>query len=331
MPAPIRALQTAQVGLESTRGTLVAATSILDMDAGGIDIVRNPNIIRVRQSGSLATSHRSYVGRDQIELNVKGTFSYDWAPWWFNLALGPLTTGTGAGANKTWTFGSSVISDSADTVKSASIEVSGTDGPPTDYKVAGCVLTKLSLSIAQDRPWTYDATFVGQAVTTGTKTAALSRLASIKDVLGTGTKVYIDTASAFGTTQKTGVVVSGDIEITLGAEARYTLDGSRGATRIAQVGNRQISAKLVVEYGAQTEYTAAHAATAQRLRVEAVGDTLGTGTYKCTLDIPGTWDALTFGDDSGVITQELTLMGQYDATPAADINAVVITSGSTLP
>lgn len=331
MAAPISALQTAQVGLESTRGTLVAASSILDMDSAGIEINRDPNMIRIRNSGSLASSHRSYPGRDTVEITVSGTWSYDWAPWWFNLFLGPLAAGTGAGANKTWTFGSTVVSDVADNLKSASFEIGGVDTWPGEYKIAGCVGQKLSLSIKQDAPWTYSATLIGQTVTVASKTGSLARVSGIKDVLGTGTKAYFDTASSFGTTARVGTVISADIDISLGTSARYTLDATRNAYRMAVTGPRDIKAKIVTEYAAQTDYTAAHAGTAQRLRIEGVGDTLGTGTYKCTIDIPGTWEGPTFGDDSGVITQELNLAAQYDTTPAADINAAVVNASATLP
>lgn len=331
MPAPIHVLDVAQVGIEGTRGTLTAATRILDMDPGGATLKRTPSIIRVRNAGSLATGHRSYPGRDMIEITCTGTWTYNWAPWWFNHFLGPLATGAGAGADKTWAFTSTEISDTADNLKSSSWEVSGKDTRVGEYKVAGVMGQKLSLSIKQDQPWTYNATLIGQVVTVAAKTGALSAASTITDVLGTLTKVYVDTSSAFGTTQRVGAIVSADIEIGVGTNPRYTLDGTRNPYRMAVTGNRQISAKVVAEYDAQTEYTAAHAGTAKRLSIRATGPTLAASTYKCTIDLPGTWDSHEFGDDDGVVTEELTLIGQYDSSPAADIAASVVTDSSTLP
>lgn len=331
MVAPIHVLDLAQVGIEATRGTLVAATRILDMDPGGAVLKRSATVIRVRNAGSLATSHRSYPGRDIISIEVAGTWTYNWAPWWFNHFLGPLAAGTGATADKLWAFTSTEISDTADNLKSSSWEVSGKDTRPGEYKVAGVMGQKLSLSIKQDQPWTYKATLIGQVVTIAAKTGALSAAATITDVLGTLTKVYIDTSSAFGTTQRAGAVVSADIDITVGTNPRYTLDGQRNPFRMAVTGNRQISAKLVVEYDAQTEYTAAHAGTAKRVRIKATGPTLGASTYICQLDLPGTWDSHEFGDDDGVVTEQMTLTGQYDTTPASDIAAQIVTDSATLP
>ena len=328
--APIIPLQLVQMGIESVRGTGVPATTILDMDAGGAALVRTPSIIRIRNSGSLATSHRSYPGNDVIQVDVAGTWTYNWAPNWFNLFLGPLATGTGASADKTWTFGSAVVSDSADNLTSATLEVGGRDTWPSEYQVKGCVGLKLELSIKAGAAWTYKASLLGQAVTPQAKTGSLTTAAGIVDVLGTTTKVYIDSASAFGTTQKVGTVLSADITIDLGAQARYTLDAARTPTRVGIVGPRKVAAKVIAEYAAQTEYTAAHAGTAQRLRIAATGPTLGSSAYACTVDIPGTYETFTIGKDGDVVTEELHLTAQYDSTPAADINASVVNASASL-
>ena len=222
MAAPIVPLQIVQFGVEVTRGTAVPATTILDMDPGGATLLRNPTMIRVRQAGSLATSHRQYVGRQIIQLDISGPFTYNWAPNWFNLFLGPLAAGLGAGANKTWTFDGTVISDIADNLKSFTGELGGKDTWPSEYQVKGLVGKKLDISISQDKVWTYKATLLGQLVTPQAKTGALSVAATIIDVLGTTTKVYIDTsAAAFGTTQRVGSVIKADISIEIGGEAPW--------------------------------------------------------------------------------------------------------------
>jgi hypothetical protein len=404
MTAGIHVLDVCQVGLETTRVSgLIDATSILDHEPGGVLLKRNPNIIRVRGAAGLATSRRSYPGRDQIEIEVSGTWSYNWAPWWFNLFLGPLATGTAATgaitsssvnsptiitttaphnlvdgasttitghtgstpsingthvatvtggstftipvnvstggtggtftkADTTWAFGSSVVSDIADNLKSASVEVGGKDSWPNEYKIAGCIGNSLSLSMKQDAAWTYKATFIGTVLSIAAKTAGKTALASMVDVLGTTTKVYLNgTGSAFGVTQMAGTVISADVDIKIGSAGRYTMDAQRNPYRVGVTGPRAISAKIVMEYDAQTAYTAVHAGTAQRLRIESVGPALGSSFYKCNLDLPGTWESHDFGDDDGVVTQELTLGAQYDATPVADINGLIVNAVAVLP
>lgn len=331
MAAGIHVLDIAQVGVEATRGTLVPATKVLDFEPGGAMVKRSPSLIRVRNAGSLATAHRSYVGRDVVEIECSGTWSYDWAPWWFNMFLGPLTAGTGAGADKVWAFTSTQIVDTSDNLKSTSWEVGGKDTRPGEYKIAGVMGKSLSLSIKQDQAWTFKASMIGQVVTVASKTGALTPITGIVDVLGTTTKLFIDTSSAFGTTQRTAAVLSADIDITVGTAPRYTLDSNRAAVRMAVVGNRSISAKIVAEYDAQTEYTATHAATAKRVRLSSTGPSLGGSNYVCQIDLPGVWESWEVGDDDGVVTEQLTLAGQYDTTPASDIAASVTNASATLP
>lgn len=329
MVAPIVILETVQVALETTRGTLVPATKVLDFTEATLK--RDPNNSHIRVGGSFATSHRTIPGREDVELNIKGRCTYQWMNWWYNLFLGPLASGTGAGADKTWTFGSTVVSDTADNLKSASFEIGGSDTWPSEFKVAGVIGKKLSLHMEVDGTWTYDATLLGTTVTKASKTGALSKVTTIFDILGQNTKCYFDTSSAFGTTQKTGVMQSVDIDIEIGGVQRYALDGTRAPIRTAVVHPRNITGKFVAEWATITNYDNTMNQTANRLRFEALGTTLGTATYKSNIDIPCTYDTLDFSDDDGVITEEVAFTAQYDSTPAADINAVVVNDSATLP
>lgn len=330
MVAPITVLRTVQVALETTRGTLVAATKVLDFTEATLK--RDPNNQHIRAGGSLATSHRIIPGREDVELTIKGRWTYQWAPWWLNLFLGPLASGTGATADKTWTFGSAVVSDTSDNLKSASFEVGGGDTWPSEFKIAGCVGRKLSLHMEIDGAWTYEATLLGTTVTKATKTGALTKVSGLLDVLGQNTKVYLNsTGSAFGTTQKTGVMQSCDIDIEIGSVLRYALDGTRSPIRTPIVHPRNITGKFVAEWDTITDYDATMGQTAERLRIEAVGAVLGSSNWKSNFDVPCTFDSLDFGDDDGVVTEEVAFTAQYDSTPAADINAIVVNDSASLP
>lgn len=333
MAAPIIPLEIVQMGIETVRGTAVPATTVVDMDPGGANLVRTPTLIKIRQAGSMATSHRSYPGRDIIALDISGPWTYTYAPNWLNLFLGPLAAGVGAGADKVWAFtgaSNTIISDVADNLKSCTLEVGGRDTWPNEYQLKGCVGNKLDLHFAQDKGWTYKASFLATGITIQAKTAAIAFPASIVDVLGTTTTVAIDSASAFGTTAKVGSLLSGDISIDIGAVARYTLDAQRNPYRVAVTGARKIAVNLVIEYTAQTEYTATHAATAQRIRVKSVGPALGGTNYICQFDVPGVYDTFVLGKDGDVITEQLATSAQYDATPAADIGASITTAAAAL-
>lgn len=329
MPAPIIALAVVQAGPETTRGTAVSATSIVDFTPGSATLVRDPSLIRIRQSGSLTTSHRSYVGKDVFSVNLKGPVSYDRLPGLLSSVLGTATV-SGSGT-AVWTFGTATISDTADTLKSWTIEAGGKDGNwPAEFQLKGCVANTLTISGKQDDNWQYDIGFLGTTWGTATKTAGLSQ-ATLIDVLGQNTKVYVDSTSAFGTTQKVGNVLSFEVTVAPEVTARYTLDGQRNPYRLAVTGPRTVTAKLVVEWDSITDYNSVHAATAQRVRIVSTGGAIGASNYKAQLDIAGTWDTLSWGEDNGVITEELTLTGQADSSIGGlEIGASVTNTGATL-
>jgi len=283
MSAPIHVLDSVQVGIETTRGTLVPATAILDHDPGGVTLKRNPNIIRVRNAGSLATSHRTYPGRDQVLIEVSGAWTYNWAPWWFNLFLGPLATGTGASADKTWTFGSAVVSDVADNLKSASMELTGKETRPAEYKVAGCVGQSLSLSIKQDAVWTYKATLFGTVLTIAAKTGSLSTVASSVDVWARRRRLPQREGARLRRHPARRHEVQRRHDSNLGRRAFSPSTGSGTRTGSRHEGTL-VSAKVVMEYTPRpsTPRSRGHRAA---LRIESLGRTLGGGNYKCNLDI----------------------------------------------
>lgn len=334
MAAPIIPLQVVQAGIEATRGTLVAATHKVDFKPGTATLKLNAETIRIRQAGSLATSHRSYPGRQWPELDLEPLVTYDYLPLWLNLVLGPLSSGTGTGADKTWAFtGGSIVSDTADNLKSLSMEVGGVDTWPAEFQLPGMVCDQFDLSIKQNEPWALKVHLMGYSFTQAAKTGSLSLLTGVEDILGTQTKVYLDSASAFGTTQLTGDLVSADVSIKQGFAQRFVVNGAGTAYRIAIVKERAVSAKIIVEFDAAglAALNAFTAKTAQRLRLAATGPTLGLTNYSATVDVAGTWDAAPLANDAGVITVELDLVGQYDSTPAADIVATVVNAAATLP
>jgi hypothetical protein len=328
MPAPITSLQIAQAGLETTRGTAVAATRVLDVVPGSVKPARDPHLVLVRRAGSLATAHSAWPGRDEPKLDLELPLSYDYLPFLLNLTLGPLTTPTGAGADKTWTFDSTVISDTADNLKSATIEVGGRDSWPSGLIYAGCVGTKLDLSAKVGEAWSAKLSVVPQSLAKGNLTTGLSVMSNIQYVLATGTKAYID-PTTFGTTQR-ATVLSAEISFDIGVEARWYLSGSRAPGRVAVTGPRAITAKIVAEWDSITEFDATHAATIRKVRLETTGATLGSSAYRFTLDLPGVWESHVLAADGGVITEELSLRALYDATLGADVKAVVVNASTSV-
>lgn len=328
--APVIPLQVMQAGKESSAGTLVAATHVVDFTPGTATLKRDINMIAIRNSGSYATSHRSYTGAEVVQIDYEAPFLYNRAPVYGNLFLAPLSTGTGNPA-ATWAF--TTISDTDDNLVRYSFEVGGkdvTNAWPQEYQVAGLAGKEWNISIRHGEPWTQKVTLLGMLTTIGARTSALSLPSTgMIDARGVETKVYID-ASTIGSTQVVGSVISADIKISNGFTARHTLDALATPYRIARSDPREVTADFVIEYNATTEYTAWAANTARKVRVKATGPSLGATNYIAQFDLYGYWDAYTLANDGNVITQQLTLRGKYDATAASDVTASFTNSVSAL-
>ena len=324
-------LSIVQAGIETVPGTAVAATRVVDMEGGNASLITDQEPILVANAGSLASGHRAYPGPYKARVEFKDMpANYDDLPWWLNFFCTPVTTGTGVGADKTYT---QLPHDTADDAKRATLEIGGRDTWASEFKLAGCSGQKFDLAIKRDGLWRMSSTLLGTLLTKASKTAALSAR-TVQHIVAAGTKVYLDSASAFGTTQLVGRLISADVSIENGLIQREPVDGhpSDGLAPAALVltERRKVSAKVVATFDAITEFDAWRAATAQRLRLKQTGPTLGGSAYSAQLDLGGAWKSFGIGDAGGIVTAEMELSGLYDSAIAADWKSVTVNAQATL-
>jgi len=325
--APDTVLEVVQAAIEDTAGTAVAATHVVDHTAPA-DLDFGGKVIRIRNSGSRATSHRSYLVQKDVKLGLSFPATFDRLPWWLNFFLAPVTSGTGATAPYTWAF--TTISDTTDNLASGTFEVGGRDTWPDESQVAGCRGLSLEIDMKLGDVWRCKAELIGKTHTPQAKTSALTAAASLVDILTDLTKVYID-PTTIGSTQMTGRVISANVKMALGMAQRHTMDGAVTPYRVGFVGNREVTAKIVAEFDSDDQYDAWDAQTLQKVRLAATGPSLGGSNYGANLDLYGTWEAVKLGDDGGVRTMELDLTGEYDSTAGSDIEATILNNDSVLP
>ncbi len=166
--------------------------------------------------------------------------------------------------------------------------------------------------------------------TNGAKTGSLSAPGVLEEILGFPTKVYVDTTT-IGSTQLTGSVLSASIKCDLNTTPRHYLGSTTGeAADLRQTGRRHVTANLVVEWQALTEFTAWEANTFRKIRIQGVGAALGAGTYSASFDFYGTAETWEMGDADGALTEEIEFEAQYDATAAADITATIVTAAAAI-
>lgn len=325
MPAPNVPQIVLQYAPETVAGTLVPATRVVDVMPGSVKWNRDIKVIKVRNAGSYAAAHRAYPGQETTEVEWSAAATFDRLADYGNLFVATVATGTGTGATRTWTF---TPSDTTDGLKRFSFEYGGTNFPQA-YNLNGAVGKSLGISIKPNNVWEIKATAVGLATTnTAAVTSALSLPSTLggDDVLWTQTKVYIDTTSAFGTTQQVGRIVSADFNITNGVDPRHTLDGAPYPYRVALAKERGLEATIVAEFDSAVQTISFASSTSQRVRLIASGPS----SRSATIDIGGVWETATIGDDNGVVTTQLKLGGLYDASISADFKLTVVNGVTTL-
>lgn len=325
MPAPVLPIQKLQYGVESVAGTLVPATRVVDHYAGTAKFRRDMENITVRNAGSFATAHRGYAGQETTEVDWEASATYDRLTDYGALFFDKVNTGTGSGATRTWTF---TPSDTADNLARYSLEWGGTNFPSA-YTLTGATGKSLAIGIKPNDPWRVKATLAGVRTQTGSLTSALSLPSTMQgdDVLWTQTSVYISgTGSAYGATQMTGRIFAADFTLTNGTQPLHTLDGVAYPASVLLTKNRELGVKIIAAYDSQDQYTATFASTTQRVQLKAV-----SGSKSVSLNINGYWESIPFGENNGVITTELNLLGLYDSTGiASDLQMVLVNGVTTL-
>lgn len=319
-------LETLQFGIQTTRnGTAVAATHVVDFESAQLKMTRKK--IRTMRSGSLATSHRSDNGEIDYELTIKTAGTYDRIACFLPMFLAPTITGTGSSADKTWAF---TPSDSSDNLKAGTFECGGVDTWPANFKLAGCIGKALTIEIGQDGLWACTWVLIPQTKVAGSLTGSLTAATSLVDILGYTTKVYLDTSTVH--TTQPGKMISGKIAIDLGTTGLHYLGVANGEPGdVRQTKRRSVKVDLVGGWQATTEFDAWEANTLRKLSIDSVGAALGDTAYEARFDFYLTWETWEIAARDGEITQQLSGVGQYDATATADVLATIVNSIAAIP
>lgn len=319
-----------RAALETTRGTALNPTRILEQT----DFSHTPSVATIRpeeRRGSYFGFYRASAGREQHSLTFSGNLTYNQAAWLGNLYIKGVTSGTGAGADKTYAF---TPSSATDDLKSATLEwgydtaLSATQpGFRLPYAVGD------QLQITFDKASADGVTFSAdmhspKAVTQisafgGTPTAIASTAVSPVQV-----QVAIDTAT-IGTTVDNYVTVA-DWTLTNNWTDLDTLNATTAAQDTFRVSARAWQLAVTRYKINDTELDAYNAKTIRKVRITATGPTLGSSTYKITLDLYGVWTGYTNASVDGLAMETLTLEPVYDSTATTDFSMTVVTAETTI-
>lgn len=325
-------LKVFQAGLESTRGTNVAATR--KVYAKLTDRFDRPLIAMADTSGTYEGRRRPHYARAKVGFSALDICTYQDLPWWLQMGAKGGVSGSNDGSGAyTYTFTPSAATDD---LKSATFEYGETGNP---YETAQCMVNSFTLRMDSDNDqeagWMFDAEIIGRDRETTTLTGSLTDRAT-EVILARGTKVYIDDAGGtMGATQKTGSLISASLTVNNNLDFKaFSEDVNYVAANKVGRGERTLDAQFTLEFDSDTEFAKYRAtAPAQRMiRLEQSGAApIHTTVYpRMRFDMYGYWSSWSPGTRKNNMTATFGFMGFYDITAAKTWQIAIVNALSAL-
>lgn len=333
-----RALTKMQFGIETTRGTAVAANTMLMGEHQPIspDIT---NEIVEEDIGVRAKGARVRKG------DVKGVTDVLRLPNLYFQALPALlscglkgsitpTEQTPSQSDYLWSFVPNMTS--ANAPQAMTLEL-GDDSNVVEREFLMFEGYRLQVDIPQQRgaaPVLFEGQYFARQNTDASFTGGLS-LPAAENVNAKLVRYYRDTAwSGVGGTEKTGVLRRADVQLMTGVHPKWMGGANRYFDTYGE-GELHFIAAFTFEGGTEAEAVRdlmdSGALSVVRLQVE--GSQIGTGVnHKLTLDLGGFWrDVIPLAEnDRGNNIHTAVLEGRYDTTGAKILQASVITNVSAI-
>lgn len=326
-------MKTARAVLESSRGAGGTPTRILYFDDGffqqDVKTIR-PQQLRRSYNGFYSAA----AGTETNTIEMSGILSFDDAIWLANTHIKAVASGTGGGADKTWTFLPTATSDD---IKSALIQFGYSDGLGAGQPAAQlpyCLGDELTLK--WDKTGDGLVTFDSKMVTPKALTQINAFTGSLSDrtvVLASTntTQFYVDSSTIGSTVDNYWIDVSWTL--TNGFKNLYTLNGSTAAQDTFRPNARMWKLDGTRYYGgvtADAEWDAYVSKAVRKFRILTTGPTLGGSTYSLGLDLYGVYTAMQNAEVDGLGVQKFTLEPVYDTTATADFILTVVNATSSI-
>jgi hypothetical protein len=329
MAVPQLVFTSARAALESVRGTNLTPTRLIYAEEFSVD----HTVATIRpeeQRASYEGFFQATAGPERSSVTMTGRMSYDDLIWHANMFYVALASGTGGGADKTWTF---TPSNTADDVKTHTLQlgdsaaIATSPGIQLNYGMGDTL--NLHYEKNDDGALTFTATYLyAKALTQITAfTGALSDRVTVP-VSCNNTLVKIDTTT-IGTTTDTAVTAV-DFTLNLNPTPFYALDNTVAAQAVYRPQHRTWVAQITRQYNAATEFSAYQAKTVRKIRVLTTGAALGGSNYSVTQDMYGVWTAREYTDIDGIVTETLTLEPVFDTGTSKSTSLVVVNATTSI-
>lgn len=329
-----RILEIAQAGLETTRGTAVAATRKVYMALAPWTYERElmwatntTGTFEARRDGSYRRPVIGFTGSEDL--------SYEDTAWWMQSIIKGTVAGVGDAGSPigyTYTF---VPTLAADDIKSMSLEY----GTPTlPYKSNQVMVNSATLRCEPDTEasWKLDVELMARKPTQAAMTGSIAERAR-ELISAPGTALSIDNAGvAAGTTPVTGRFIGGSITINNNLNFKaFAEDIDDYAANKVGRDAREVDAQFSFEFDSDAEYAnyRTTGAPVERVIQLAVQGSIISGAFRklLTIDLTGFWTSVESGyrETNKILT--FGLQARYNTTLARTIRVVVKNALITLP
>jgi len=333
----VRALSRTQLGLETVKGTPVAATGIW---RGPVAFLEDATevVLSKEDVAIIGGTDRSHIPKYAGKCKFPETeATFEQLPYILSAGVKDVVSGSadGVGSGKIYDypFGLTAVNS----VKAYTIE--GYDDQQEEEAAFGTV-EAFELKLEAGKAWMVSADWFCYRPGPSTKTT-LASLPTVEEILTQKTKIYIDAVGGtIGTTQKTKTLLAANIKVKTGFVAYWTADGSLEFSDV-KMGNEigwEIEATVTFEHDgtAVAEKAAFQAQTARLMRLQAQGAALGTpGTYTyktARLDLPGKWTKFSIIESKdGNDTVTGTFVSRYNVTAALGPSILLVNELASLP
>ena len=333
MTQGIKALRQIALGIETTAGTAVAATSLW-RGVGTIEDTQEMVFVE-EDVGLLPGTDRSYVPKLGASLSLASTpATFEQLPIICEMGI-KTATPTQDGAGSGYIYQYTEATTTAPTIKTRTIE--GGDNEAVE-EIEHCYVESFTIEGKAGESCMMSAETRGRQVSVSAFTTTAT-LPTVEESLASKGKLYIDTAGgAIGSTQITSSLLNFTLNWATGLVAVPTLDGSLYFTFVKKT-KPEITLDLTFEHDSSSvaEKVNWRAETPQLIRLQFLGaevETAGTSyTYKTfNIDLAGKWDSFSaIGDQDGNDIVTGTFRARYNSTAAFFAELLIVNELTTLP
>lgn len=317
--------QTVQIGVEGTYGTNVPANRKLT--ALSIEPAITPEVETYRATGMKFPTIAA-LNKEWTSANLSGPITYTELVYVLNSLLKAVSTPTGAGNAKTWTF--DLASAAADTVASFSVEQGSAERA---HEFSGALVTGLTLNFTRDG-CELTGTMIGKALVDGATMTSTPTEVALKPVMPTQVSVKTAaTQAGLAGASALSRVLSCSWSLTDRFAPLWALNASSDFAATVEI-EPSLECKLKVEADSagMAYLTNLRAGSSVFMRIGAAGEAIsGGGNYTLTADAAlKVTDITPFEDSDGVFAVEYTLVGIHDTTWGKATSIILINEMAAL-